>query len=117
MLIPAENSSASVCCIVFETAGTQFVMASGSGLTSGSQSGIIVQAAPASALLLTGVPSSATAGSAFSATVTAADSYGNTDTLYRGTVTWSSSDPQAGLPASYTFTSSDAGTRPFSITF
>src|SRR5205823_59401 len=34
---------------------------------------------------------------------------------YTGTVTFSSSDVQAGLPASYTFTSADAGTHTFSV--
>jgi len=48
-----------------------------------------------------GAASPQTAGSAFSFTVTAEDNYGNTDTLYSGTVAFSSSDTAAAfVPAS-----------------
>jgi hypothetical protein len=50
-----------------------------------------------------------TAGAAFSATVTALDAYGNVATGYTGTVTLSSSDPNAPVLGSYTFTAADAG--------
>ena len=49
-------------------------------------------------------------------TVTAYDAYGNVATGYTGTVTFTSSDGQAALPASYTFTAADAGTHTFSVT-
>jgi hypothetical protein len=45
--------------------------------------------------------------------VAAVDAYGNAATGYTGTVTFSSSDVQAGLPASYTFTAADAGSHTF----
>jgi hypothetical protein len=61
-------------------------------------------------------PSSAVAGQSFTVTVTAANSQGNSDPNYRGTVTFSSSDGQAVLPANYTFTSADAGVHQFSLT-
>ncbi len=62
-------------------------------------------------LLVTGVPSTATAGTSYSLTVTAIAPGGGTDTGFVGTVDFSSSDPHvAGLPASYTFTSANAGT-------
>ena len=44
------------------------------------------------------------------------DAYGNVAAGYTGTVTFSSSDVQAGLPASYTFTAADAGVHTFSAT-
>ena len=69
-------------------------------------------------LLVTGVPSNATAGTSYSLTVTAIAPGGGTDTGFVGTVDFSSSDPQiAGLPASYTFTSTNDGTHTFSVTF
>jgi hypothetical protein len=61
-------------------------------------------------------PSSATAGAVLTFTVTARDPSGNVAAGYRGTVTFSSSDPQAGLPAAYTFTAADNGVHTFTIT-
>ena len=50
-------------------------------------------------------------------TVTARDLYGNAATNYTGTVHFTSTDVQAGLPADYTFTAADAGSHAFSVTF
>ncbi len=61
-------------------------------------------------------PSTATAGTAFSITVTALAANNQTVTGYTGTVQLTSSDPAAGLPTAYTFTSADAGSHTFSIT-
>jgi WD40 repeat protein len=49
-------------------------------------------------------------------TLTALDASGNPSTDYRGTVTFSSTDPQAVLPDAYTFTADDAGSHTFTIT-
>ena len=49
-------------------------------------------------------------------TVTAYDAYGNVATGYTGTVSLTSSDPQAVLPSSFTFTGTDAGTHTFAVT-
>ena len=57
-----------------------------------------------------------TAGSPFSVTVTAKDSNGNVATGYTGTVHFTSSDLQAGLPANYMFVAGDHGTHTFSVT-
>ena len=54
-----------------------------------------------------------TAGKSFSLTVTAQNSSGVTDTGYLGTVHFTSSDVQAGLPANFTFTAADKGTYTF----
>jgi hypothetical protein len=48
--------------------------------------------------------------------VSALDQFGNVATGYTGTVQFASSDPQAVLPADYTFTAADAGSHTFSAT-
>jgi subtilisin-like proprotein convertase family protein len=74
------------------------------------------QAAPPSSLAVSGFPTSTTAGQAGSFTVTAKDANGNVATGYTGTVHFTTSDPQAQLPADYTFTAADAGSHTFSTT-
>jgi hypothetical protein len=49
----------------------------------------------------------------FSITVTAVDPFGKTVYVYTGTVTFTSSDPGATLPAAYTYTLSDEGVHQF----
>jgi hypothetical protein len=66
-------------------------------------------------LRLTGFTTT-TAGAAGSVTVSALDSGGNPVPSYTGTVAFGSSDPQAGLPASYTFVPADNGVHTFTIT-
>jgi subtilase family serine protease len=61
-------------------------------------------------------PAGSTAGTAFTVTVTALDSTNNPVTSYAGTVHFTSSDTQAGLPLNYTFNTGDAGVHSFSIT-
>ena len=56
------------------------------------------------------------AGTSFSITVTAQKSTGGTDTGYLGTIHFSSSDVQAGLPGNFTFTAGDDGTYTFPVT-
>lgn len=60
-------------------------------------------------------PASVVAGTAFSISVTAIGQNGTTDALYRGTVQFSSSDPNPSmmLPGSYTFAPADNGTHTF----
>jgi hypothetical protein len=65
-------------------------------------------------LSVSGVPSPDTAGQLESITVTATDS-GHVLTGYAGTVHFSSSDPQAMLPADYTFNPIDQGTHTFTV--
>jgi hypothetical protein len=82
----------------------------------GSQSGISVTPGPFSMLILSGFPSPTTAGVAHTFTVKATDAYGNVVSSYRGTVSFSSSDKQAGLPGQYNFSSGDAGVHTFTAT-
>ncbi len=61
-------------------------------------------------------PTAETAGSPFNVTVTAENSNGIVAPGYTGTVQFTSSDVQAGLPASYTFVAADDGKHTFSAT-
>jgi hypothetical protein len=72
---------------------------------------------PAAQLRVTGFPAVTTAGQAGSITVTALDSYGRVVSGYLGTVHFFSSDPQAVLPADYTFTPTDMGSHTFTLSF
>jgi hypothetical protein len=65
---------------------------------------------------VSGFPSPVTAGTAGSFTVTVENGDGTTDANYTGTVHFTSTDPQAVLPADYTFTAADAGRHTFSAT-
>jgi hypothetical protein len=99
---------------VLVTVGPQSLIATDtatSGL-SGSQAGIAVTPAPADHFDL-GAPGGSIAGTAFDLTVIARDPYGNIDTNYQGTVTFSSSDGRAVLPADYLFSAGDNGVHTF----
>jgi hypothetical protein len=101
-----------------KTAGSQFLTATDTqnpNIT-GTQAGIVVNPAPASTLIVAGFPSPTTAGVAGNFTVTAQDPYGNTATSYRGGVHFTSSDPQAALPADYVFIAADSGVHTFNAT-
>jgi hypothetical protein len=84
--------------------------------TDGITGSATVQVTPAAAtgLVVTG-PDIVTAGMPFDLTVTAVDPYGNIDTNYQGTVTFSTTDPDPSvmLPADYPFTVDDAGVHTF----
>jgi hypothetical protein len=58
-------------------------------------------------------PASTPNGAPFSLTVTAQNGDGTTSTGYRGTVHFTSTDPNAVLPADYTFTAGDNGSHTF----
>jgi sugar lactone lactonase YvrE len=62
-------------------------------------------------------PTSGVVGAPQSITVTAEDVTNHTDTGYTGTVHFTSTDPQAVLPADYAFMASDKGSHIFSVTF
>jgi hypothetical protein len=96
------------------TAGTWDVTATDAA---GGQAGsdfVLVTPAPAVAFQVI-APAGAASGAAFDVTVVAVDASGNIDTNYRGTVHFSTSDPDPGavLPADYAFQLSDAGTVTF----
>jgi hypothetical protein len=102
--------------LTFRTAGSQALTATDSASPSltGTQN-VLVNPGPAAMLAgLGGSGGITTAGVGGSGPITALDAFGNVATGYLGTVHFSSSDPQAVLPADYTFTAADAGTHTFS---
>jgi autotransporter-associated beta strand protein len=102
--------------ITLNTPGTQSITVADSVTSSinGTQSGIIVAAgASAATLTVEGFPTSAVAGAPGSVTITAKTAGGSTATSYTGTVTFSSTDGAAVLPANYTFQPSDNGVHTF----
>jgi hypothetical protein len=90
-------------------------------VTAGSYVARSLPSAPPSApSFVVTAPASATAGVPFSVTVTATDPNGNVLTNYTGTVDFADLaplDPQAVLPANYTFTAADQGVHTFTVTF
>jgi hypothetical protein len=73
---------------------------------------VVVTGAPIDHLAVN-APSIVTGGTPFSITVRAEDVYGNVACCYTGTVSFSSTDPDAFLPEPYTFTTSDLGAKAF----
>jgi hypothetical protein len=100
--------------VTFKTVGTQSITATDTMTASitGTQSGIVVNPGAADHILVA-APSTVTAGMPFNVTLTVQDAYNNTVTGYRGTVHFTSNDPQAFLPADYTFTATDNGVHTF----
>jgi hypothetical protein len=103
--------------VTLKTAGTQFltVQDSGNNAFTSTQSGIVVSSAAVVGFAVTNFPAT-TAGVAHTFAVAAHDAFGNVVTGYTGTVTFRSSDVQAGLLAAYTFTAADAGVHTFTAT-
>ncbi|MFO0937998.1 MAG: hypothetical protein U0798_15960 [Gemmataceae bacterium] len=102
--------------VTFLTVGTQTITAT--DIATPSITGTVSSDAtpPVAALFQVSMPTSTTAGVAQNVTVTVRDTIGQVATGFTGTVSFSSSDVQAGLPASYTFTAADAGSHTFSVT-
>ena len=72
--------------------------------------------AAASSFAVANFPASDTTGVQERFTVIAEDPYQNIVINYTGTVNFTSSDPQAILPANYTFTAADSGAHTFTAT-
>lgn len=101
--------------VTLKTAGTsQTVTARDTATPSitGTAGPVVVNPA-ATAMLAVSAPASATINVPFNLTVTAKDTFGNTTPGYTGTVSFTSTDGAAVLPASSTLTS---GTGTFSVT-
>jgi hypothetical protein len=119
-ILPADSTLASgigTFSVTLKTAGNRTVTAADTadGSITG-QATVTVSPVAANYFVVSGFPSPTTAGVAHHFTVTAKDPYGNTATGYSGTVHLTSSDPQAALPADYTFLSGDHGRYTFSAT-
>jgi hypothetical protein len=101
------------------TPGTQSLTATDSVNPSitGTEPNITVNAGTSVGLTLQGLLPVITAGANAVVSVSLLNSAGQLDTLYGGTVHFTSDDPQAVLPMDYLFTPSDAGQRDFNVQF
>ena len=114
---PADNGVRQFS-VTLRTAGARSFTATDTvtATITGTQTGIVVNPAATSRFAVSGFPGAVTAGVVGNVTVTAQDAFGNTTSAYRGTVRFTSTDPQAALPANYTFTAADNGVRQFGAT-
>jgi hypothetical protein len=113
----AGDNGAHAFSATLKTAGTQSLTATDAGASvTGTQSGIVVNPAAATTLVVAGYPSPVTAGTSNGFTLTAKDAFGNTATGYAGSVHFTSSDAQATLPSNYAFTPADNGAHAFNAT-
>jgi hypothetical protein len=106
--------------IALDSAGNVYVggatASAGSGNYPSSGYAAKINLAPSPSFSVAGFPSPTTAGASHTFTVTALNADGTVNTGYTGTVHFSSSDPQAVLPADYTFTAADQGVHTFTVT-
>jgi autotransporter-associated beta strand protein len=101
---------------IFRTSGSQTLTATDTVASSITGSATTTVSAAAATQMVLAPPATSVAGVAFSAKVTLFDAFGNVATSYTGTVHFTSNDPNAKLPAEYTFAASDKGSRSFSVT-
>ena len=101
--------------VILRTTGTQWVQARDTAVSSitGIQTGIVVTPHVVTSLVTYGMTTPRTASSTGSIRVVALDAAGKRVYSYRGTVHFTSTDPDASLPADYTFTAADNGTHVF----
>src|SRR5207302_2998969 len=110
---------------ILRSAGTQSLTVKDTvnNSLSASETGILVNPAATNRLVVSQFPSKTTAGVSQNFRVTAQDMFGNTTPGFADTVNFNSTDVQAVLPGSYTFTSSpgdpsfDNGVHIFTATF
>jgi uncharacterized repeat protein (TIGR03803 family) len=110
----AGDGAAPIGDLITDGNGNLFGVANNGGATGNGTVFEVSRSAPI--LVGSGFPASTTAGVAQSFTVTAENPDGSTATGYTGTVHFTSTDPQAVLPADYTFTTADQGTKTFTAT-
>lgn len=82
----------------------------------GTEHTLLLNPVATTSFALSGFSTTTTAGTAQNLTVTVLNPNGTVDTGYTGTVHFTSTDPQASLPANYTFTAANAGAHTFSFT-
>ncbi len=100
--------------VTLKTSGNRTVTATDGGINGTSNNVNVSPGAPLT-LSLT-APVNATAGNAFNVTVAARDAFNNVAPSYTGTVHFTSGDPQATMPANYTFLVADNGAKILSFT-
>ena len=99
----------------FQTTGSFYLRVNDTVLTTktGEQSAIDVNPGALDNFLVTGITDPTITGAAETATITARDQFNNTKTDYVGTITFTSDDGAAVLPADYTYLVGDAGVKTF----
>src|SRR5690606_20155324 len=104
--------------VTLETTADQYVRVN-DGAAQGEQANITANPAALGSCTVAGVNDPHVAGVAQSPVVTAYDIFGNVKTDYTGTITFSSSDGSATLPADYSFVLGDSGVHTFTngVTF
>ncbi|MCP3101115.1 lamin tail domain-containing protein [Myxococcus sp. K15C18031901] len=110
--VVAVNGVATFTGVRVDRAGEFRFSASAEGLSVESGA-FVISAAAVHHLVLTGPASPVVAGQARDFELAARDAFDNLVPGYTGTVHFTSTDPQAGLPADYTFTAADAGHHTF----
>jgi hypothetical protein len=76
----------------------------------------LTRVVPTTTHLGVAAPANVTVGTSFSITVSALTASNNSDSTYRDTVHFTSTDARATLPADYTFTPADQGVHTFTVT-
>ena len=104
--------------VALNTAGVQTIHAQDSNQPTvyGTQGNVLVTGAAATRLIVS-TSQVALAGAPQQATVSAIDAYGNVDTNYTHTVTWTSSDPAAVLPTPIAMDPNSAGESTAMVAF
>lgn len=109
----AANGIATFNDLTISQAGSGYTLVAGSGTLASVTSVPFTVIAGATQLHVQVLPDTLTAGGVADVQVTALDGNGNVVPTYVGTISFSSSDTLATLPANYTFTPTDAGTHLF----
>ena len=111
--VPAEQGQVTLAGIALNTSGNQtLTITDATNNFATSSTTIVVSAAQVANFIVAGI-TGGIAGHSSTAQVTATDRFGNPVPSYTGTVHVSSTDPNAVLPADYTFTLADAGRHTF----
>lgn len=111
-----NESSIRISSAASSDAGTYWVVVTNSAGTLESEHvtlAVLMPQPPAAATLTLSLTSPLTAGTPASVTLIARDTNGNVAASYRGTVNFTSSDPQAVLPENYSFVLEDYGSHTF----
>ncbi len=118
LTFPAGQPASLTLTATFETAGSQHLDFLDTGLGAGGVDATSTTVSPAAARDLVATPATggAVAGTPFTFTVAIRDAFGNLATGYTGTVSFTSTDPIATLPAATQYTAAFAGTHDFSAT-
>jgi hypothetical protein len=101
--------------VTLRSSGSHTVTVTDSARSLATSVSATVSPAPATRLAISGL-GRGPAGVAQTVTVSALDAFGNVATGFSGTVSFTSNDPRAVLPADAAFRSEDAGVRTFPVT-